>query len=125
MFYKALKLRTEGHSIEDIAEKLNSPVDKVAKGIKKALEVMRNETAETVEEVRQLEVRRLDEILRAHWPHKLIPRHAELIMKTMERRAKFLGLDQQPDLGGEDSAEALRNFLAGARAATGVQATEP
>jgi len=123
--FQALKLRVEGKSHEEIGKELRMPT-KMAKALtSSALKELEKDVTETAEEARQIELLRLDELVATHWPHKALPRHADLILKTMERRARYLALDQQVDGAGDETAEALRNFLAGARAATGVKAEEP
>ena len=122
--FKMLELRTDGLSINEIAEEMGLPMKAVAAGIEKALTQLRKDTDTATENVRQLELLRLDSLLNAHWEFRAHPRHASVILHTMERRARFLALDQQPENGGEDAADALRNFLAGARAATSQEAGE-
>lgn len=49
------------------------------------------------EEVLRLELERLDTIIRSLMPFVLkgSPRHAEVVLKTMDRRALYLGLDKK------------------------------
>ena len=120
--FRMLKMRTDGQSFQEIAEELSLPTGDVSRGVNQALRYLRKQTQMKTEELRDIELARLDRIVFAHLPHVAHPRHADIVLKTMERRAKFCALDQQPDNGGDDAAETLRAFLAGARAATGVVA---
>lgn len=119
--FKVLEARVDGKTIPKIAEELNIPVNKVKLYLTQGLDLMVAESAEKAEEVRQIELLRLDKIVETHMPHIIHPRHADLILKTMERRARYLGLDKQPEVNGqEEAATALRNFLASAKSSTGV-----
>lgn len=79
------------------------------KDVSRELEKMRNELAEHVEAVRELELQRLDDLLKGLWDRatgKDIDYPAiDRVLKIMERRARLTGLDaaQQMDLqsGGE------------------------
>ena len=59
---------------------------------------------ESVEEIRQLELMRLDELHRSIWENALLGHLPSIssVLKIMERRAKLLGLDE-PNKGKSDS----------------------
>jgi hypothetical protein len=85
-------------------------------------EALAQSVTEMADDVRAIEMRRLDEMLMAHWDAKAEPRHADVIMKLMDRRSKYLGLDvPQTDL--MDAAQALREFVKAAAKNTGVDDT--
>lgn len=111
--FKAYEMRLKGHSYAEIAKKLGITVAMANIYIKEGLAVIKDECSEKVEEMRQLELERLDNLLLAHWPNRSLPRHADIILKLQERRAKLAGLDiPQTDLN--DAATALRDFMGAA-----------
>lgn len=118
---KCLKLRIEGKSYNEMAAELDSDYTSCRKAVKEALA---QTVSELAEEVRQIEVQRLDGIISVHWPHRGEPRHAEVILKTMDRRAKYLGLDV-PNTDMNELAGTLREFVEKAAQASGYKADEP
>jgi hypothetical protein len=114
---KCLALRIEGLNYNQMAAKLGCEYTTCRKAVKEALA---QSVTELADEVRAIEMQRLDEMLMAHWPERGEPRHADVIMKLMDRRSKYLGLDvPQTDL--MDAAQALREFIAGAARSTGAE----
>lgn len=89
---RALELRKKGMSYRQIAvEEGYAGPGKVQKAVESLLNQMAREPAAAV---RQLELERLDALLAAYWNRALImPSIAELVLKIMDRRAKYLGLD--------------------------------
>jgi hypothetical protein len=88
---EALRMRMAGKSYFDIAEALGyagwSGAHKaVSAGLKKTLQ-------EPADEVRRLEIERLDNLLESIWQYRMKPDYLDRILKIMERRAKLLGLD--------------------------------
>jgi hypothetical protein len=93
---KALELRRGGATYPQIAEHIGC-------AISSAYELVQSGLRETLQEpgddVRQIELERLDLMLRALLPCALQQgdaaqaRCAEVILKLMDRRAKYLGLD--------------------------------
>lgn len=112
-----LALRIEGYSYDQMAEKTGWAYTTCRKAVKEALA---QSVTEMADEVRAIEMNRLDEMLMSHWPHREEPRHADVIMKLMDRRSKYLGLDvPQTDL--MDAAQALREFIGAASKNTGAE----
>jgi hypothetical protein len=88
---EALELRASGMRYQDIADKLGYKTPGGAyKAVKSALVKTLQEPAD---ELRTLEVERLDEMLADLWPNKHKPIYTDRILRIMERRAKLLGLD--------------------------------
>ena len=96
---QAIELRKEGYTYQEIADTLGyrSPSgarDAILRAMKRLL------PAENVEEVRSMEVARLDAIMRRLWK-KLKPEAfgkdellvVDRILKVMDRRARLYGLD--------------------------------
>ena len=108
----AVELRKQGLTYAEIASRVGFDSEAGArKTVNTALEKLIQETTETAEEVRRLELERLDAMLIAIWPAATATEHTETIageaftaagpdtrqvaaaLKLMERRAKLLGLD--------------------------------
>lgn len=114
---KCLALRIEGYDYNRMAATMGSDYTSCRKAVKEALA---QSVTEMADEVRAIEMQRLDEMLMAHWPERGEPRHADVIMKLMDRRSKYLGLDvPQTDL--MDAAQALREFIGAASKNTGAE----
>lgn len=116
---RCLDLRVQGFSYDEMADLTGWAYTTCRKAVKEALA---QSVTEVADEVRMIEMRRLDDMLMAHWPQRAQARNADVILKLMDRRSKYLGLDvPQTDL--IDAAQALRDFLSAARENAGI--TDP
>lgn len=117
-----LEYRRQGGTYRQIAETIRQEIgeERLPKGwderyaymdLKRELERVRSEVAETAEEVLSLEVKRLDEMLTRIYPVALgsdkvppDPRAIDRVLRIMERRSKLLGLDapERKELLGKD-----------------------
>jgi len=111
---KALQLRKAGLSYEVIGRQLHCTKQNAYRLVKSALESTRKQCSEETENLRQLEVERLDAMLASLWTPASRGDHASIdrVVKLMERRARLLGLDApakvaptSPD--GEDAYDPL------------------
>lgn len=95
--FQVLELRTTGLSIRKIAAELGIATSAVQAHLTRALTEIRSPP---LEEVRELELQRLDEMLISIKDRMAMGdvRALELALRIQERRARFLGLDKQ---GGE------------------------
>lgn len=116
--FKCLDLRVKGFSTREIAAKMELPIGLVSTYLAQGMKTLETDIKEKAEDARALELARLDAIVAVHFPFIENVRNAELIIKTMERRAKFRALDAQPDNDKDDAVDTLRAFLAAARAST-------
>ncbi len=113
--YQISEMRRDGFTVREIAIALDISMATVRSSLQKALELAINTTAETTEESRQLQIERLDLLLKTYKPfatewHKeeridalsgqavIIecppdPKYANLILTIEMRRAKLLALD--------------------------------
>lgn len=92
----ALELRKQGHTFQYIADQLgyahpSGARHAVMAGLRKIIQ-------EPADELRKLELERLDVMLNSLWPAILradayTPRAVEVALKVMDRRAALLGLD--------------------------------
>jgi transposase-like protein len=92
---EALDLRRQGYSYSMIAERIGVSAQTCFRYVRDGIDSIIKETKEEAEEIRTLELERLDELLRALWPGATDgePQAIDKALKIMERRAKMLGLD--------------------------------
>jgi hypothetical protein len=92
-----LQMRCEGHTLRDIGQAMDPPVSGVAvfKTIKRALERM---VSEAVEQARELEALRLDELTVGIYPAALNGDLAcvDRVLSIQARRSRLMGLDAAP-----------------------------
>ena len=92
--HKALELRKAGASLEAIAATLEMEPWEVAESLQRSLAEL---TQESDEELRRLEIERLDALQRALWPKALQGswQAVDRCLGIMERRARLLKLDRE------------------------------
>lgn len=92
---QALDLRKRGFSYRDIGEKLGVSHGQAYNDVMKELSRLAKERDGSLEELRQLELERLDGLITALEPMARVGDTAAVnaYLKVMERRAKYLGLD--------------------------------
>lgn len=101
---RALQLRAKGASRDTIAAELDVHPVTAWRYIRDAIAELPREPAE---EVRALELERLDAMQAALWPKALRGNVGAIdrVLKIMERRAKYLGLDEQTSAAPPDESE--------------------
>lgn len=104
-----MELRKGGASSDQIARLLEYPDEAaVAEGVSRALDTH----SQSLEEIRKLEIERLDAMMRGLWPTAVQGNHLKVdrCLQIMERRAQLLGLDRlQPPLEEvEDTIDEIR-----------------
>jgi predicted DNA-binding protein (UPF0251 family) len=89
---KALRLRAEGATYDEIGRQLGVSRPMAARVVHRALDRVVREPAN---HLIALECTRLDLLTKAHMPKALAgsARAAEIVLRVMERRARLLGLD--------------------------------
>lgn len=92
---RALKLKLEGASYRRIAATLHVSLSTAFADIDAELTELRVQAKEDVQHVRDLEIRRCDEMTAGLWPHikKGVPQAVMAGVRVGERRARLLGLD--------------------------------
>lgn len=90
---QAMELRLAGKTYEQIGAAMGITRQAAHELVMKSLEDTLKTTAEDAEQVRAIEVQRLDAVLAELWPNRGDPQVAGAIFKAMERRSKLLGLD--------------------------------
>lgn len=90
----ALELRKQGFTYEAIGRTLSMSTANAHKTVRLAIEAIPLEAAS---QVRQLELERLDKMLAALWEEAIKghPKAVAGVVRIMERRAAYLGLDKQ------------------------------
>jgi hypothetical protein len=100
---RAIEMRLTGMGLQDIADQLGySDASGAFRAIKRGME---KSVREPAEQLLTMELMRLDDLLQAHFPLAKSgdTRSAELVLKVMERRSKYLGMDapEKIDLTGQ------------------------
>jgi hypothetical protein len=92
---QAFELRKAGASYEEIGRLLGVKKQSAHAMVHKTLAGLRAQTEEIAEDVRSLELHRLDALLKGLWPKASqgAPLAVEKALKVMERRAKMTGID--------------------------------
>ncbi len=90
-----LRLRRDGLSYTEIGERLGIHRSRAHQIVTEEMGVLSKELAETREELRQLELERLDRMHQAVWASAEQGNHEAIdtVLKLMNRRAKLRGLD--------------------------------
>lgn len=90
---EALALRLQGLTFSTIAEKLGVSVAAAQRMVQRGLRDAA--PARAVQELRAEQAAQLDELIAALWPRMQAgsARHAEVILRALERKAKLFGLD--------------------------------
>lgn len=124
--YTIAALRRDGHSVKEIADTVGLSTMTVSERLKECLNLAIKETNETSEESRQLQLERLDQLLRVYTPlatetHQETvidrltglqtvvirppdPVYAALMLRIEERRSKLLALDMPEQKRVEETA---------------------
>lgn len=88
---EALEMRKAGLPYQKIADALGYSNHSGAR--KAVIAAMKKTLREPADEVREMEILRLDDLINAIWHLRSKPEYLDRILKIMERRAKLLGLD--------------------------------
>lgn len=103
----AVELRKLGFSYQKIADKIGVSRQAAHKMVLKALQELNQETAEGAEEVRRLELERLDEwhlrVAQEMTAGRALPA-IDRGLRIMERRAKLVGLEPPPEVDAATAA---------------------
>jgi len=92
---QVMNLRISGWSMPEISNFLGISTQEVYTIVLQQLQEWTNLTREMTEEMRTLELERLDALLKYLWPKVQVgsPKAIEVALKITERRAKLSGLD--------------------------------
>lgn len=134
---KALAMRIAGASYQQIGAALHITDTSAHRHVQKALERIDSKTAELAEQVRAMELKRLDALMVGIWKEAVgpdgtmgDPKAVETVLKVMDRRARLLGLDAAQksevridELTDEQRAARVAALFDAARARRDGQAT--
>lgn len=100
----AFELRMAGHSYRDIGRMLSVNASTVCRDIHEEMAARLTLTTEAAEDYRALDLERLDVAIQGLMPMARAgePKSVMALMRTLERRAKLLGLDAPTKLAGHD-----------------------
>jgi hypothetical protein len=87
----ALEMRKGGKTYAYIADQLGYKTS--AGAYRAVMTALKKTLQEPSDEVRTLELERLDDLIDALWEKRKQPQYTDRILRIMERRAKLLGLD--------------------------------
>jgi hypothetical protein len=86
--------------------------------IRLELQRLNEQSAESAQELRDLEAARLDELHRAHWPAAVgedgqppDPRAAALVLRIAQRRSELLGLDAPTRIETRNSSYSVEDVI--------------
>lgn len=100
---KAYRLYLSGHGVCEIAKIMNTDHSRISVYIKEALEDQREANKELGNEVKALELKRLDTLMPSYY-EKALEGDTEALyamLKIMDRRAKYMGLDSPTEIKTE------------------------
>jgi len=106
---KALELRAEGRTIRAIADKLGVSKSQVQRDIEKELQAAAADRKKIAGLIIDLELVKLDAIEKTAWEHIQDGELSAIdrVLRSMERRAKLLGLDKTGEAGDAGSLDDL------------------
>lgn len=90
---QALELRMGGATFRQIAQALKIDVSTAHDYVTTALAEVKEHSFELAQDVRDMDLARLDAMLLALWPKRKEPRAADTLLRILERRAKLTGAD--------------------------------
>lgn len=101
---QAVSLRIAGATFAQIGERLGVSTQAAHKMVVKHLEETRRLTAESAEQLRDMELKRLDAMQAALWPDAMRgdEQKVDRVVRIMARRAKLLGLDAPDKIAPTD-----------------------
>jgi hypothetical protein len=101
---KAIELRKAGASFEQIGKTLGMTRQNAHALVKREHELLKAVCQESVAELRQMELARLDEIQLKLWDKRGDPRAADTLLRLFERRSKLMGLDAPVKIDSDNSS---------------------
>lgn len=108
----AFALRIAGATYAQIAERLGVTTAGAHKMVKRVLERTRAETNEIADELRRVEVERLDALTLTLWKQATAGNlgAVDRVLRVMERRARLLGLDAPAKQDVTSGGQALKLY---------------
>lgn len=97
---KALEARKAGFTYQAIGDSLGISRQAAHKSVMEALRIINDKIAEAAEEVRTIELERVDALFKIAYQQALKGRRGAIAdcIRLMDRRAKYLGLDAKREL---------------------------
>lgn len=90
---QAWDMRLEGHAVVTISDALGISTQRVYEMLNEYSADMEKYTDHNVKTWITQQLAVLDKLLVAHWKDRELPKHAQIILQTLERKHKLLGLE--------------------------------
>lgn len=90
---KALAMRLQGHSIAQIAEKLDLTSGRISQMLSERFQIIRENSEQNAQTLYTMELSRLDALMLAQWPQRANAKNAQVLLNIMARRHALLGID--------------------------------
>lgn len=105
------RLRLSGLSTDMIARQLGESASLINAVIRTEIKRINSECTEAAQEVQSMELIRLDQMMQVHMTHALAGdiEASMMVLRIMERRAKYLGIDAAGKL--EIKGEAIKQYV--------------
>lgn len=121
---RCVDLRKAGFSYQQIGDQVGLSHTQAFRHVKQAINELNAKILESAEEVLVLELERLDRMQIGLWPQAVQgdTRAVQSVLKIMERRARYLGLDLVRGSGEQDGALAAEYVVIAPDVATNAKA---
>ncbi len=109
---RALELRKAGATYRRIGEHLGITEQGAHKAVMRALNKLIADVSESADQLRELEVQRLDAMLLGLWDQARLGdvKAVTASLRVMERRARMLGLDLPPNISQDETDRRVVEF---------------
>jgi predicted transcriptional regulator len=90
---RCLKMRIAGLSEREIAARLGVCQTQVVRMLKTSFDALNASELNSAAYLRRLDLQRCDEMITGLMPHRRDPRYVDSLLRILERRASYLGID--------------------------------
>jgi DNA-binding CsgD family transcriptional regulator len=90
---RCLQMRIAGLSEREIARRLGVSNTQITRMLRTSLDALNASEMNSAAYLRRLELERCDQMVTGLMPHRRDPRYVDSILRIMERRANYLGMD--------------------------------
>lgn len=101
---KAVELRQQGLTWQKVGERLGITERGARKAVEMAMKEFRMSIGDTIDDLRAMELSRLDAIQEKLWAKRGDPRTADTLLRVIERRCRIMGLDMPTKVAATDPA---------------------
>ena len=90
---RCLKMRIAGLSEREIARRLGVSNTQITRMLRTSLDDLNKSEMNSAAHLRRLDLERCDEMITGLMPHRRDPRYVDSLLRILERRASYLGID--------------------------------